>query len=386
MKITKDLFEKSFFSIGGGYDIEPLLRFSHICNLFINTNLDLEKNDVIQWYDGAFKKCNDIEVIEKIIIENFDERLFFELNENYVQHLTRPDFISMENLHDYRNTFNEFINIKQFAVIYRLRRRSLNRDLTFYFCSTEGLASYLVLSQNGRFSPYVLSTIQTGVLEQPNGILNSLFENKSKKRPALWIRGFEPCSISNKQYNNALASIGIYSKKAIDFNSKWYCGWSYRPKQKSRDRYCKGFIHDDYYAELNKTTLKAHFISDNHQFKFEHLTLNNSTIKDIDCIVISRKTSLNSHNINCNLVYWEDFTSNHSRWEIHCANEQLESLSRALPSLHLKNDAILHIIPFCLEDEGVSYFNSINRLKHNTITYLPNVFDFIDLKNIPNSV
>ena len=80
MKITKELFEKSFFSIGGGYDIEPLLRFSHICNLFINTNLDLEKNDVIQWYDGAFKKCNDIEVTEKIIIENFDERLFFELS------------------------------------------------------------------------------------------------------------------------------------------------------------------------------------------------------------------------------------------------------------------------------------------------------------------
>jgi hypothetical protein len=386
MKITKELFEKSFFTIGGGYDIEPLLRFTHLSTFFINVNLFLEKSEVIEWYDKAFKYCNEIEVLEKIIIDDFDEKLYFELAENYVQHLTHPDFISQEDLHGYQNIFNQAIHLEQFAVVYKLLRKSVNRVITFYFCTAEGLASYLILSQNGKFAPHVLCTIETGVLEHPDSVLNSLFTNQTKKKPTLWIRGFEPRYSPFKIQNNALDSIGIYKNKVLDFNSKWYCGWSYYPRQKKIDRYCKGFTHDDALAEINRANLKSHFTNNKHQFKFERLGKINTKIKNIDCIVVSKKTSLNLQLFNCNLLYWEDFTSNHFWWNIKCVKDQIYSLNEILNSMQLENNTTLHIIPFCLEDEGELYYNSLSILKYNTITYLPNIFDFFDLKNAINIV
>jgi hypothetical protein len=383
MKITKEIFSKSFFSIAGGYDIQPLLRFSHVTDFFINVTLELEQNAVVEWYDQAFKKCNDIDVEEKIVINNFDETNYFELNEEYFNHLTRPDFISKEDLIDYRNTFKQFEHVQQYAVVYRIRRKSLNRKLTFCFCTAEGLASYVILSQNGKFAPYILSTIQTGVLEQPNGIMNRFYENESRKRPLLWIRGFEPNQTRSflSNFNGALGCNGIYNKKALNFNSKWYCGWSYRPRQKSSDRYCKGFTYTELFEQLKNSTLKENYISNHHIIKLDELDVSSSSIRKIDYIVISRKTSLDLSNVHCNVVFWEDFTSNRSSWALNSAKIQLNALNRALSKLELNCDAILHIIPFCREDEGVLYFESLKMFRQKTITYSPDIFDFFDLKH-----
>jgi hypothetical protein len=82
MKITKEIFKESFFSIGAGLDIEPLLRFTNILDTFIYVNLYLDLSKIEKWYDNAFSQ-DDFEIIDKTIIENFDELDYFELNSNY---------------------------------------------------------------------------------------------------------------------------------------------------------------------------------------------------------------------------------------------------------------------------------------------------------------
>lgn len=381
MKITTEIFEKSFFSIGGGLDIEPLLRFSHISDFFINVNLFLSKDYVIQWYDRAFQYCDDIEVLEKKVINEFDEEEFFELHEDYISHLTNPDFISREALVDYQNAFSPAIGLNQYAIIYKLYRKSVNRTITYYHCTAEGLASYLTLSQNGRYAPIALCTIETGVLEQADSVFNDFFLLEKKKGPNLWIRGFEPRYHPSRPHINSFDSIGLYKNKVLDFNSKWTSGWSYSPKQLTVERHCKGYVSDEILSKLKSLTLKKEFQSDKDCFLFKPLNPKSDKIRDKDCLIISKKTKIDLENINCKILYWEHYTFNHYWRRIVNVNEQFEKISKRLRKMPLPSDAILHIIPFCLEDEGVSYYNSIARLNFKTVTYVPNLYDFIDLKH-----
>jgi hypothetical protein len=385
MKITKEIFEKSFFSIGGGFDIQPLIRFSHICDFFINVNLFIEKEEAIEWYDKAFKYCNDIVVIDKQVIDEFDETDFFELNENYLSHLTNPDFISREDIINYQNTFQQASALKQYAIIYKLYRKSVDRTLIFYYCTAEGLASYISLSQNGKYAPAVICTIETGALEHPDGLLNDFFQNKNKKHPKLWIRGFEPRYSPFRIYNNALDSICLFNKKVLDINSVWDCGWSYYPRQKKIERYCKGYVSEAMYNVLATLSLKEEFISEKNQLLFEHLGEKQDRIKNNDYVIISKKTQLKLSKNHCNFLYWEDFTSHYQWFWMISVEEQIKKLENILDKMEAELEAIIHLIPFCLEDEGVSYYKSIQSLKFKTITYLPNVFDFIDLKKTTNS-
>ena len=103
MKITTEIFEKSFFSIGGGLDIEPLLRFSHISDFFINVNLFLSKEYVIKWYDRAFQYCKDIEVLEKKVIN--------ELKKNDIHFICLAGFMKILSKSFIKNFKGKILNI-----------------------------------------------------------------------------------------------------------------------------------------------------------------------------------------------------------------------------------------------------------------------------------
>lgn len=205
-----------------------------------------------------------------------------------------------------------------------------------------------------------------------------------RKSPNLWVRGFEPRYSPFKIYNNSLDSLGLHKNKVLDFNSKWICGWSYHPRQQKIERYCKGFVTDEFLSKLKTLTLKEEFQSDKDCFVFKPLNTANVKIRDRDCLIISKKTKLTLDNINCNIIYWEDLTFNHNWWSIRNVNKQFELLFEVLSKMELSTDSILNIIPFCLEDEGISYYKSIKKLNFKTVTYLPNLFDFIDLKQASN--
>ena len=66
---------------------------------------------IIEWYEVAFKYCNDIEVLERKIIEDFDEKKYFDLSNSYQSHLADQDFIS-HDIGDYQKEFNKASTIR----------------------------------------------------------------------------------------------------------------------------------------------------------------------------------------------------------------------------------------------------------------------------------
>jgi len=382
MKITTKIFEQSFYNIGAGFDIEPLHRFTHLTNTFIYVNLGLKKDKVIEWYDYALRFSEDIEIIEKTVIDNFDELNYFEMHKNYLSHLTKPDFISTSDLRDYHNTFNWEHKNKHFAIHYKLRRISLNREIDFYYISSEGLASYIALSHNGIYAPKILCTIQTGVLENPEGIMNKMLIQKNYKTPSIWIRGFEPEYYSrNSNRNKALKEKGLFNIKVLDFNRKWICGMSY-PAQRSFNRYCKAFTTTLQLENLKKHIFNKKFINDKDKIISGSILDHIKDFNKYDWLIISKNIYTKLEMKHPNTIFWEDIIPKRSFWRYthRDASKQINKLKEQLKQNNINNDVALHIIPFCNEDEGALYMKSIKELKNKTYTYLNNMYDFIDLK------
>lgn len=50
--IPKEEFKDSFYYIAGGFDFQPLYRFSHICTHFFYANLFYTKQEVLNSIKG----------------------------------------------------------------------------------------------------------------------------------------------------------------------------------------------------------------------------------------------------------------------------------------------------------------------------------------------
>ncbi len=60
--------------------------------------------------------------------------------------------------------------------------------------------------------------------------------------------------------------------------------------------------------------------------------------------------------------------------------QRLDLLYQELKKRELDADATVHIIPYCLEDEGEQYVKTIATWSIKTISYVNGLLDFIDLK------
>lgn len=63
------------------------------------------------------------------------------------------------------------------------------RHIRYVFVAGETLASFWALSRNGRSSPRILVTIQSGPLEEPDGPMEALLAAMRPPRPTIWVRG-----------------------------------------------------------------------------------------------------------------------------------------------------------------------------------------------------
>ena len=79
MHVDRPTFQRSFLYLGLGYDIQPLLRFTHLCDTLLYANLYLDRGPVEAWYDAAFAEARDIEVLGKEVKADFDPLTAFEL-------------------------------------------------------------------------------------------------------------------------------------------------------------------------------------------------------------------------------------------------------------------------------------------------------------------
>ena len=383
MKITSKMFEKSLYNIGAGYDIEPLLRLTHLTGTFIYVNLGLKKEKVVDWYEKAFKYSNDLEILQKTVYDDFDELDYFEMHSDYKNHLSTPGFISAQDLQNYLGTFRNQLNEKQFGIHYKLKRRSLNREIDLFFLTCEGLASYISLSHNGKYAPEILCTIQTGMLEHPEGIMNKMLSQPNYRLPSIWIRGFEPKYSFMNERNNSLNELGSFNKKIMDFNQTWGCGRSY-PEQKFLKRYCRGFTNQSQFEILKNMNLKKDFNMGKDKIVSGSISDHIVKFNRSDWIIISESLRSKLKIEHPNIIFLSDFIPKKKLWHpSHTdVSKQIDSLRKLINKKKISKDALLHIIPFFNEDEGVLYMNSIQRLNNMTCTYINNLYDLIDLKEV----
>jgi len=401
-KISTDAFQKSFYYIGCGYDIQPLVRFTHITDTFIYTNLAIPQNQIEDWYDDQFRFHPDIEVISKEINQSFDETKDFELHPNYVSHLTNIDFLTDNEKKDYLETFTPMGKDKQWAIVYKLKRISLDREITLTIITAEGLASYIALSHNGVYAPKVLATIQTNILENPEGMLNKLLSKETVTQPEIWIRGVEPLHpvqrIFHQKKSNVLDATGVFNTIGMSFNHKWStANWDDSSRFSGAlidERHCKAFITESEKSNLEKMNFTEEYSSGDHQLVCSMLDFN--TLTD-GAIVVVPESMAGAIPPTVTSVVWEKILkqtichiqngaegSDYARLRntpiYLTVGQQIEALNSKLDNLNVGTNNRIHVIPHFQEDEGKKYVENISKLKYQTTTYLPELLDCIDLK------
>lgn len=367
------MFTNSFYYPAPGFDIQPLKRFTHLCDNFLYANLFINKEDVLKWYTRELNR-GDFEILETKTYDDFREEDFFELDDKYRQHLANwPRLYMQKNeLSDYLKTFEPAHQLPQFLIHFRVKRKSLDKVINLFYFTGEGIASYIVLSQNGKYAPKVLATIQTGMMEKPTGVMNNFYSNENNARPLLWLRGFEPDGYFygfRGNDNDALENLGVFSVKVIDFRA-WYCG-IYNPYS-DRKRYVKAFVT----AEQNTKNLQLspQYFSQNHTYRIERLNPNDAAYLDNFVVCGAHHLNqLNQMNNQINGVAWEKLLD----YNTNCASMQIEILQNYLNENKITENLL--IFPHCTEDEGKLYHESILTIINRTETVLSSPYDFFDL-------
>lgn len=384
MKISSTIFSKSFYYIAPGFDFEPLMRFSHLCDTFIYTNLYLSKEEVLK---SIYKNLDDSEFLEIVSIkeyDDFDETKYFELQANYLSQLQSAlASLNPKERRAYENAFVPALQERQWMLEVDLVRKGIGRKIKMFYMIAEGLASYIVLSQNGKFPPAVLCTIQTEVLEVPNGLMSKIF-NLTGSHPQIWIRGCE--SDLNYIYDFSKSNPALQNHDKLfdvigeDFQFEWLSQGSYlnfSDLNKHTKRYCKAFITTPYFESIqnksfesgNKNTLQKNgleMLKINLEKDGRHLILIPSRLKDY----------LTEITEGVNISFWDQlFKNGDKKISLQKSIEFMQELDRKLQFDHI------HFTPYGLEDEGIllaSFLKSNTRATFNCYVYRP--LDLLDIR------
>jgi hypothetical protein len=252
--------ETSLYYIAPGFDWEPMIRFSNICTHFFYANLFYTKEDVLMHLNNDLRNSKFLKVLSIKEHEDFDELSHFDLHPQFRQHFQNAmDIFEAEERRDYAKAFIPALHEKQWILEVELERIGLGRKITLYYFTGEGMASYIALSHNGAFPPKVLCTIQTGVLEKANRLMQR-FLKKTEKLPLLWVRGSEENMFYSK--TDSLGDDKLYSEKGMGFNFSWEVKTSYLythgPNQIQSKRFCKGYITKDSLDAIEASPFKEY--------------------------------------------------------------------------------------------------------------------------------
>lgn len=383
--ITKELFANSYFSIGAGLTLSPMLKMSHLATDFIFCNLYLTKSEVKSWYDRQINHSMDLELVEYKEVHDFDELKHFELPTNYKQFLHKPSYVSMEEFAGYMDTFDAAKNEPQFCLIYKMFRHSVQKELTMYFIVTEGFATLNLMSENGKVRmPKVVECIQCGeaIDDAENGLLARFFSQPNVKMPLMWIRGHQPFYSKWGEYRSkSLVEAGPMPVVGLDFGTAWIAG-NFNPGFKhDRRRYVKGYITETLCEELMQPSIAEKMSSQKDQIVFA------SIVDQIPFIPLNEVIVLNEHLANKyqisgdNVVIWESLGYSHHLFEVFTpASKMVDRLFTYLQKNGVSSETKIHLVPYTTEDQGIAFVESLSRLENPTATYLYRPFDLVDLK------
>ncbi len=379
--VTRELFQKSYYSMASGISIEPLLRFSHLCDDFIFTCLYLEKAYVKKQFEQEIYWSRDLELIDLEEVEFFDELTHFSLPTNFKKHLEKPHYMSFEEFEEYKRSFSEALNIPQFALVFRVLRKSTGKLLTLNFLVCESFATLNLLSEGGKYPPKVIEYVQAGeILTDPSekGLMNRFFKHSSNL-PLLVIRGFQPgYGFFTGFRSNSLSPVGIFNQIGMDF-AHWTrnCNWNpgYWHEQK---RYVKGFITNDTaeYILVNQKPIYGHV-----SLKLSSIIDNLPNIPMTDVLVMGKHLATNLAFQGRNVITWESTGLANGNQQYYSTDQKVSMLMAQLKKNNIAPDTPLHIIPSIIfEDQGKAFLGSLENLSNPSYTYAYRLFDFIDCR------
>jgi len=205
--LSRDDFSRSFFELGSGTCLAPLLRFSDLTRhfTFIDYTLDVAevhrnlKRAEQHLHRAAHRsgipaplRLENIQVFPDLRVRDFE--LISTLDAANAR--VRAAFTQVQ----YRNFIRVFdpgmarqwgVFARVVRCIARIDQPPLERVLTLKVFGGEGLLTYVGMGGLER-PPLVVSTVQTGILEQADGPLARIFRDQSQAAaplPRVWIRG-----------------------------------------------------------------------------------------------------------------------------------------------------------------------------------------------------
>lgn len=383
--ITKELFANSYFSIGAGLTLSPMLKMSHLATDFIFCNLYLTKSEVKSWYDRQINHSMDLELVEYKEVHDFDELKHFELPTNYKQFLHKPSYVTMEEFAGYMDTFEAAKNEPQFCLIYKMFRHSVQKELTMYFIVTEGFATLNLMSENGKVRmPKVVECIQCGeaIDDAENGLLARFFSQPNVKMPLMWIRGHQPFYSKWGEYRSkSLVEAGPMPVVGLDFGTAWIAG-NFNPGFKhDRRRYVKGFITENLREQLMEASVSEMISTEKDQIVFKSILDSLQLIPENDLIIINQHLAMKYNIAGENVVIWESLGYSHHLFEVFTpASKMVDRLFTYLQKNGVSSETKIHLVPYTTEDQGRAFVESLSRLENPTATYLYRPFDLVDLK------
>ena len=371
--ITHDVFSKSFYYIGPGFDFEPLFRFSHLCDTFIYSNLWYTKSEVLEKLNSEFSNNEYLQLDSIIEHEKFDELTYFEYDSNYKKQFKEMlNCFSEYDKEKYFSAFKEAESEEKWLLEINLTRKGLNRKIKLYYFTGEGLACYSLLSKNGLYPPKVLCTIQSGVLEFANGLMHRLLKQQFKT-PLIWVRGMEDSFVSN--YNKAFNRDRLYNNIAMDIIFHWNVNASYKTPyttvKETTKRYCKAYITDTVKAETLQKSFRKYEFGEILFGLIQDVIKANLYSKILIIVPDKVKQKITKIKGKIHVSSWDAVTDTRNKVSLATSLEFIDHVDSKL-----KYDAIYFTLNG-LEDEGVLLDQFLNK-KHNAIMF-PVVKDFFDL-------
>ncbi len=371
-------FPNSLFYIAPGFDFEPLWRMSHLCDSFFYANLYYSLDQVLNSIESQLRSSDKVELVSIEIDRSFDEITHFDLHSEFRSHLLSAyGLLSPTEQSNYINSFVPALREDQWLIIAKLKRKSTGRLITLYYFTGEGLASYVALSKNGKYAPRVLCTIQTGVLERPNGLMTRLLQ-KFEQKPLLWIRGFEETH-RYENYSSAFGNDELYNRIGLDFIDQWIVPASYLGfySDNPTKRFCKGFITQESHNEIatiEMINLNKHYV----HFRGVQNIVWNKNQRSV--LFVSQKTysKFESELKQCDdISYWERCIDS---WQKKNSTKTCIDFLQQIDDLNKYKE--IHFIPFGFEDEGELYKEFLTESRNAKFhIYLHRPLDYYDLRN-----
>jgi hypothetical protein len=331
----------------------------------------LDKEEILSYYLHEIKYfAQDLDLISYEVIDDFNELKQFELPKNYQTYLGRPRYFSDDDAKMYQKTFQPAMDLKQCAIVFKLFRKSTNKELNLFYLFVEGLATLHLMSEGGKKMPLVIENIQCGnAIDDPeNGLLAKFLSSPGVQKPLIWLRGFQPSyDVWSNGRKYTLEEKGPMPIVGMDILESWLADPYDYNWRKSKKRYVKGFISTSTYNDV-LSNLEKMQQNEDHSIYWGDVRNLFDQLKPDDRIVMNRKLAEKLNLADERILIWDDFAISHFKtFLVFTAEQMVNRLSQYLVDKEVSLEATIYVVPETTEDQGGLFLAALENLNYKTV-------------------